>query len=193
MVLRDVRLANVKGPWFKGTRTSTTDAEHSRDVVARVGGAIGSTACVTHPTMKGKTMTDNLITLDRTDANVKGILTQINGEVKSATFYAAYVSNHKVTRDDVADHARAFADAWLDTYGNASDRKTGPVQKSNGTRTRYGNAVQAAGKGLRNALPEDEQTPKEVVLRVSLSGEGGGSTTVPADHPLYADIVALLG
>jgi hypothetical protein len=51
---------------------------------------------------------------------------------------------------------------------------------------RFGARFDAA---VKRATPE---APKPVTLRATLSGEGGGSTTIPTDHPLYADIVALI-
>jgi hypothetical protein len=128
------------------------------------------------------------ITLNLSDANVTAILTQINGAVKSAGKYAAYVADNNVTADTVKDHARALADAWADKYAP----KTNRAQKVDGKRTPYGNAVQAAGNGLRAALDKDESAPKPVALRVSLSGEGGGSAVVPVDHPLYEAICAII-
>lgn len=130
-------------------------------------------------------MTENTITLTTDDVTANVLVATIKAAVNGLGKYAAYVGDHNVTRDNVKDHARALA---VLAYPNDE-----PVQKKDGVRTRFGNAVQAAGNGLRNALEtEDDDTPKPAVLRVSLSGEGGGSTVVPADHPLYADIVALL-
>lgn len=34
--------------------------------------------------------------------------------------------------------------------------------------------------------------PKPVVLRATLSGEGGGSVTIPTDHALYATLVQMI-
>ena len=44
----------------------------------------------------------------------------------------------------------------------------------------------------RNADKADDDDDKPVVLRVSLSGQGGGTVTVPNDHPMYAELVALV-
>lgn len=66
-------------------------------------------------------------------------------------------------------------------------------QTDKGARTPFGNVVQKFGArydaAVKRAKPEE---PKAVVLRAVLSGEGGGSTTIPEDHPLYAEIVALI-
>lgn len=44
----------------------------------------------------------------------------------------------------------------------------------------------------RNLPKAEDDTPAQRVLRVSLSGEGGGTVVVPEDHALYAALVALI-
>lgn len=127
-------------------------------------------------------MTDIILSTD--DKTAAALVQTIKAAVNGNGKYAAYVADHAVTRETVKDHARALA---VLTYPNDA-----PVQTKDGVRTRFGNAVQAAGFGLRSALDKDEDAAKPVVLRASLSGEGGGSTTIPTDHPLYGAIVALI-
>lgn len=94
-------------------------------------------------------MTENItITLDPASKTVKDIVTQVRSDMRGAGKYLAYVTEYKVTRETVKDHALAIA---MLVYPNDE-----PVQKSNGTRTRFGNAVQAAGNGLRAALGKDD-------------------------------------
>lgn len=93
-------------------------------------------------------MTENIITLTADDKTAKALVDTIKAAVNGAGKYAAYVTDHKVDRDNIKDHARALA---VLAYPNDE-----PVQKKDGQRTRFGNAVQAAGNGLRAALGKDE-------------------------------------
>jgi hypothetical protein len=126
----------------------------------------------------------NQIILTTDDKTAAALVSTIKGAVNGSGKYTAYVDAHNVTRETVKDHAYALA---VLTYPNEK-----PVQKSDGKRTKFGNAVQAAGFGLRAALPETEQAPKPIVLRASLSGEGGGSTVIEPSHPLYAAVCAMI-
>jgi hypothetical protein len=94
------------------------------------------------------TRTDNTIILSNDDATAKALVSVIRSTVNGAGKYAAYVEAHEVTRETVKHHARALA-----TLTYPSDE---PVQARDGQRTRYGNAVQAAGAGLRGALSPNE-------------------------------------
>lgn len=99
--------------------------------------------------MTNNTNTDtNTITLAADDVTANALVANIRAAVNGARKYIAYVEAHTVTRDTVKDHARALA--------ALAYPKDEPVQKKDGKRTRFGNAVQAAGNGLRAALtPED--------------------------------------
>lgn len=91
-------------------------------------------------------MSENMITLDPNNATVKSIVAQVKSDMRGAGKYATYVAEFNVTHDTVKDHAAAIA--ALVTPVTA--------QKKDGVRTRYGNAVQAAGYGLRTALGKKE-------------------------------------
>lgn len=65
-----------------------------------------------------------------------------------------------------------------------------PAVKTGGKATDYGTGVDTLTTAVKRLLSGDDVKP--IRLTVSLSGEGGGSTVVPADHPLYATLVALL-
>lgn len=109
-------------------------------------------------------MTTNVITLDSNDSTAKALVSHIKSAVNSAAKYAAYVEAHGVTRDTVADHARALA---VLAYPNDK-----PVQKADGKRTRFGNAVQAAGKGLRTALADEDGATRSTGTQNLLTRDG---------------------
>lgn len=129
-------------------------------------------------------MTDNTLTLTTDDSTAAALVATIRAAVNGAGKYLAYVEAHDVTRETIKDHARALA-----VLAYPHDK---PVQKVDGSRTKFGNAVQAAGKGLREALGADETGDKPIVLRASLSGEGGGTVTIAPDHALYAVLVTMI-
>lgn len=87
------------------------------------------------------------IVLSDDDATAKALKSVITAAVNGAGKYVAYVEAHDVNRDNLADHARALA-----SYVYPNEK---PVQKTDGKRTKYGNAVQAAAAGLRTALGDD--------------------------------------
>lgn len=93
-------------------------------------------------------MTENLITLTTDDTTAVALVATIRHAVNGVGKYAAYVAAHNVTRENVKNHALALA-----ILAYPSDT---PIQKKDDKRTRFGNAVQAAGKGLRSALDTEE-------------------------------------
>lgn len=78
--------------------------------------------------------------------------------------------------------------AWAIGDGPEEKQMTGP--KGASKPTDFGRGVNTLVKAVKRALNGD--TDKPVTLRATLSGEGGGSTTIPTDHPLYAALVALI-
>lgn len=96
-------------------------------------------------------MSENIITLDADNKTVKAVVNQIRSDMRGGSKYAAYVTEYNVTHDTVKDHALALA--RLVTPETA--------QKKDGVRTRFGNAVQAAGNGLRTALGKKESEPRD--------------------------------
>lgn len=68
-------------------------------------------------------------------------------------------------------------------------QKVGP--KGAQKETVYGIGFRVLADAVRKIV-KDDGAPKPAVLRVTMSGEGGGSTIVPVDHPLYAALVDLL-
>lgn len=123
--------------------------------------------------------TNNLNVVSRIGAGVR--LTESATEAILATLPEGF--DPKV-RGAVTEAIHAWATA------DGSERpavKTGAA--GNQKATDYGRGVDALTKSVKRAL---STSSGDVVLRVSLSGEGGGSATVPADHPLYSALVALI-
>lgn len=87
-------------------------------------------------------MSENTITLDPANATVKSVVNQIKSDLRGGSKYGAYVAEFGVTHDTVKIHAAALAALVTPVTPQVKD----------GVRTRYGNAVQAAGNGLRSAL-----------------------------------------
>lgn len=122
----------------------------------------------------------NVIVLDKDNKAVANVLTAIRSTLKDGSRYSAYVAEFAVTHDTVKDHAAALAALVLP---NAEK-----VQKKDGKRTPYGNAVQAAGNGLRTALGKKEGAKTTDWLKLAKSAaenafEKGG---IEADDILRA-------
>lgn len=82
------------------------------------------------------------------------LVATIKGAVNGLGKYAAYVAAHGVTKETVKDHAATLAAL---AYPNDKPVQTVKVDGTK-TRTRFGNAVQAAAAGLRNALDTEPTT-----------------------------------
>src|SRR5689334_12374388 len=95
--------------------------------------------------------TSTVILLDEhgnIEATAAALVYYIRASVNGSGKYADYVAAHNVTRETVKFHAAALATI---TYPSDEAVQTKMVNGVK-TRTRYGNAVQAAGNGLRAAL-----------------------------------------
>lgn len=83
--------------------------------------------------------------------NTGDVVKAVKYAVRTRGAWAKFVAeNPDVTRENIAEVARALA-----TLAYPKDE---PVQKVDGKRTRYGNAVQAAGNGLRSVLDKADST-----------------------------------
>jgi hypothetical protein len=127
---------------------------------------------------------NSIIVLATDDATAAPLVAHIKSSVNSAAKYSAYVTAHGVTRDNVKHHAAALA---VLAYPNEK-----PVQKVDGKRTKFGNAVQAAGAGLRKALGTAEPVPTDYLLRVQKAVEAAVEHDVDAEMIREA-IAGLLG
>jgi len=126
-------------------------------------------------------MTDTTITPINPDAAVKAV----RYAVRARGTWLAYVNDNGVTRETVKDHALALA---ILAYPNDAQ-----VQKQDGQRTRFGNAVQAAGNGMRSVLDKDETTKNtdwlKLVKQAAANAHNKGE--IPTDQIVAAVMDAL--
>lgn len=104
-------------------------------------------------------MSENTVTIVEPNietAEVKFLIDLIRKTVKGRGKWSAYVELHDVTLENFKKHAEHLADM---AYPN--DEK---VQKRDGNRTDYGNALNTAKCGLKKALDLDENENKPVAL-----------------------------
>jgi hypothetical protein len=95
--------------------------------------------------------------------NTETVVNAVRYAVKARGAWKTFVTENSITRDMIADTARELAAL---AYPNDE-----PVQKTDGKRTRFGNAVQAAGNGMRSVLNAEEsddtdKTPDYLALAV---------------------------
>lgn len=79
--------------------------------------------------------------------------------------------------------------AWACGDAERPAVKSGP--KGAQVSTDYGRGVDKIAKAVSALLSGDKET--KTVLRVTLSGEGGGTAVIAPDHKLYAALVKLIG
>lgn len=78
--------------------------------------------------------------------------------------------------------------AWATEGGERPPVKIGP--KGAQRATDYGRGVDTLTAAVKRLLAGDADKP--VTLRATLSGEGGGSTVIQPEHPLYAALVEMI-
>lgn len=128
-------------------------------------------------------MIENLSTFARTT---------IEAGRKADRNYVELVEHFSLTCDspsaEITDAARAVVIAAYPKVTEA-DMKG----RDNGTHAWRDARMVRAGL-VRNieAADAEDSDPKPAVLRVSLSGEGGGSTVLEESHPMYAALVMLI-
>lgn len=114
--------------------------------------------------------------------NTEAVVNAVRYAVRAHGTWRSFVEENSITRDQIAETAKALA-----TLAYPTDE---PVQKSGGTRTRFGNAVQAAGNGMRSVLDKDEDdttaTPdwlrlvKQAAENAHVKGEINAATILAA-------------
>ena len=105
--------------------------------------------------------------------NTTHVVNAVKYTVKTRAVWESFVKDNGITRDDIATTAREIA-----TLAYPNDE---PVQKIDGKRTRYGNAVQAAAFNLRSVLPKDETTTETDYLAKVIK-----AATTAVDHEIDA-------
>lgn len=110
--------------------------------------------------------------------------------------YDAMIVHFALTSDSegkaLTETARTIV---LAAYPDTEPARLAGKNKNDDQRWKDARAVRAGLVAAIKRASEDveDDTPKPVVLRVSLSGEGGGSTVVEPSHPMYDAIVMLIG
>ena len=94
--------------------------------------------------------------------NTKNVVNAVKYAVKTRQDWIDFVTENKITRADIKDAAREIA-----ALAYPSDE---PVQTVDGVRTRYGNAVQAAGYMMRSVLATDEDSTAPTVALITRAG-----------------------
>lgn len=129
-------------------------------------------------------MSENTIDLTG-NKTALALVSTIKAAVNGAGKYEKYVAEMSVTRDNLADHARALAAL---AYPNAPQ-----VQKKDGKRTVFGNAVQAAGAGLRVALGEDmTKKPVDWIKMVKQAAENAANKGEVSPDAILAAVTETL-
>lgn len=126
---------------------------------------------------------DTTIVLTNDDPTAAALIATIKGAVNGAGKYGAYVTAHTVTRENVKDHARALA---VLAYPN--DKPVQTVKDENGTkvRTRFGNAVQAAGAGLRAHLESKPKKDRDLISELIKAAERAADNGHTAEEIMAA-------
>ena len=108
--------------------------------------------------------------------------------------YDAMIVHLGITADTASgDLTEAARDIVIAAYPDTDRDRLKGKNKNSDQRWLDARTVRAGlVNAVKRATEDTEPEVKPAVLRVSLSGEGGGSTVVPADHPMYDAIILLL-
>lgn len=111
-----------------------------------------------------KDISVTIVSPDSGDKSVKNLVAAIRTDVRSAAVYGAYVASHGVTRENVAAHAQALA-----VLAFPKDKPVQTVKDEEGkkTRTQFGNAVQAAAKGMRAHLDAAPKKDRDLLAELA--------------------------
>lgn len=143
-------------------------------------------------------MSENFATPTTIAADYKGRIAHAKSMGRGSRLVAAYrdailAAYPGLVADNVAGTVHAFLTGCECPSGRGKTCTCGKreaVKDSQKRDTDYGTAHGSLVTAIKRALKDD--SPSAPVMRVTLSGEGGGSTTVASDHPLYASLLALI-
>lgn len=112
---------------------------------------------------------------------------------KAERGYVELVKHFGLTHESAsADITEAARTVVVTAYPGTDPARLAGKNKNDDQRWCDARAVRA---GLMRAIEKpdtEDDAPKPVILRATLSGEGGGTVTIPEDHPLYDAVVALI-
>lgn len=143
------------------------------------------------------------LTADLYVATAKRVTDREVGAARLAPDYAALVEHFGLTHDtpsaDLTDVARTIVVDGANALANNDTARTltadmlkGQNPGADAAHVLYWRAARAVRIGLVTAMGDKKSAPKDATLRVSLSGEGGGSSVVPMDSDLGKAILAFL-
>lgn len=121
--------------------------------------------------------------------NTENVVNAVKYAVKTRKDWEAFMTENEITRDKIADTAREIAALAFP--------KDKPVQKTDGKRTRFGNAVQAAAYMMRAVLAQEEigdeppATPDYLALAVQAAKTAHDKGSVDTGKILAAVEAAL--
>lgn len=120
--------------------------------------------------------------------NTDTVVNAVRYAVRAHGSWAKFVADNNITRDQIAATARELA-----ALAFPNDE---PVQKVDGKRTRFGNAVQAAGNGMRSVLApvedDTDTTPDYLALAVQAARTAHEKGEISNDDILTAITAALV-
>jgi hypothetical protein len=121
--------------------------------------------------------------------NTENVVNAVKYAVRTRKDWEAFMTENKIDRDGIKDAAREIA-----SLAFPSDK---PVQKVDGRRTRFGNAVQAAAYMMRAVLDQDKDddaptTPDYLALAVQAAKTAHDKGGVSIDDVLTAVTASLV-
>lgn len=136
-------------------------------------------------TATARTAAAAAIVLTSDDATAAALVATLKSAVNGGAKYGAYVAAHGVTRENVKHHATALA---VLAYPNDEPIVTKVIDGTR-TRTRFGNAVQAARAGMVKHLEPAATKPSDLLAlltKAATKAIDGGHTAEEITAALHA-------